>query len=107
MPLSGILQEATRSGVLTDRSSSVGWRPGSSDLGVHEPQPAVFLYKRFAENYDLFVHTIQEKGSAMGWNHKEKKQGAVRFQTPVFAVPPPPYPLEAVLGQAMNVTVME
>ena len=43
----------------------------------------------------------------MGWNHKEKKQGAVRCQTPVFAVPPPPYPLEAVFGQAMNVTVME
>ena len=30
----------------------------------------------------------------MGWNHKEQKQGAARFQTLFSARTPTPYPME-------------
>jgi hypothetical protein len=50
-------------------------------VGDREPQPAVFFFKRFADNFDLSVHTIQEKGSAMGGYRKEQRRGAAHFQT--------------------------
>jgi hypothetical protein len=59
-------------------------------VGDHEPQPAVFFFKRFAENYDLSVHTIQEKESAMEGYRKEQRRGAARFQIPVFSLTPAP-----------------
>jgi hypothetical protein len=47
-------------------------------LGNRDPQPAPFIYRDFAENYHSFMHTIEEKGSAMERNPKQQKQGAVR-----------------------------
>jgi hypothetical protein len=64
-------------------STVLSWKGGN-----HEPQHAVFFFKSFAENYYPLAHTIQEKGSAMGGIRKEQKQGAARFQTPVFRLFP-------------------
>ena len=51
-------------------------------------------FKSFAENKDSFVHTIHQRGSAMGWNRNEQR-GAL--PGPCFSVlPHPPYPAEAV-----------
>jgi hypothetical protein len=53
------------------------------------------FFKKVADNFRPFVHTIQEKGLAMGGNRKEQKQGELRFLFPVpyflARVPPPPY----------------
>jgi hypothetical protein len=50
------------------------------------PSPAAgrFFFKSFAENEDLLVHTIHQKGSAMGWNRNKQKRGGVRFPAPVL-----------------------
>jgi len=48
-----------------------------------------FLF-RLADNYRPFAHTEKEKGSAMGVNLKQQKQGAARFQYPCFPADPHP-----------------
>jgi hypothetical protein len=40
-------------------------------LRNRNPQPTVFFFKNFAENYHRFAHTIHEKGSAMEGNPKQ------------------------------------
>src|ERR1017187_720814 len=53
--------------------------------GNHEPQPAVFFFESFAEICDWIVHTIQEKGSAMGGTARSKSR-ARRSSRPLLFI---------------------
>jgi len=58
------------------------------DMGDLEPQPAIFFFQNFADNYDPFVHTLVKK--ERGMNKKEKKKTASSAELFPARLPPLP-----------------
>ena len=103
------------SGVPTDRFSSVGWRSGSSELGIHEPTHRFLIGSRSAAPSRADQHkssaspqSFAEKYSPPSHNRRMTKDQRASFLFPTpyslfpdfrslfpfSGTPPPPPPVE-------------